>query len=201
MQKRRHVVMLPSTGTPPIDSLFLAGSKVLLPEYPRDRRTIAYHEAGHAVVSYLQNLPILGARLHAEPLDGEAGRVDLNLDKIKSSAAATADKKFPQAIMECAAINIATMYVAGVMTELRLHGVEVNGPLDLDWRDFQNARTVLRDVFGDDAPLYFCQRLASALLADNWDWVGCVGNSIWFYGPVDVDEIGRLQVLCDERPA
>lgn len=180
----------------------MVSPKVDLPEYPRDRRTVAFHEAGHAVVAYLLRLPMLSASVDREPHanGGFAGIVNMDFDKIKASAAAVADGDIPQSVMERAAIDIATMFVAGAMAELRLHGQDANGALDLDWPDFKNASTVLRKVFGSDAALHLCQRLASALLFEHWDWVGCVGNSIWWHGSVSLDEIARLRALCEEHP-
>lgn len=177
---------------PPIAWMSWAWPKVALPEYPRDRRTVAYHEAGHAVLSHILRLPMTGARVHdAPPGATPGGSVDLDLPAIKASAAETIDTEIPQSLHELVAIELATMYVAGIMAELKLHGLEVTGWLGLEDRDFLNARILLCEAFGIDLALYYCQCLASAVLAEHWSWVAVVAGEIEANGSVTVEDIAR----------
>jgi hypothetical protein len=176
-----------------------AWPKVALPEYPRDRRTVAYHEAGHAVLSHMLRLPMTGARVHdAAPGVTPCGIVNMDQSAIKALAEVTMDTEIPQPLHELVAVELAAMYVAGTMAELKLHGLEVNGWLGVDSPDFKNARSILCDAFEWDGPLYYCQRLASAVLTENWPWVVAVADEINAQGSVTAEDIARLQMVSRE---
>lgn len=177
---------------PPIAHLFLAGARVAMPDLPRDRRTWAYHEAGHAVLAHILNLPIVEARVHAATLKtGEAGAVEIKWPTTDKPAPIP-DAEIPAELRELASIEIATVFVAGVMAELALHNIEAYGWLDLDCSDWRGARRALKKGFDSDLPLWFCQKTASAVLAENWRHVIAVAAAIEESGTVTAAEIASL---------
>lgn len=179
---------------------------VALPNYPRDRRTIAHHEAAHAVLCCLFGVPIRGARVDA---DG-SGKVDLEVARhVDADAplprnateleapAADADIPLPSDAIELAAIRLAVMYVGGVMAELLLHGLSVSGWLALYDSDWRNARAVLTEGFGHDLPLYDCQCVAGVALVEHWAWVSAVADELDLHGAITANDIRRLKSQRD----
>lgn len=160
-----------------------------LPAYQVDRRTIALHEAGHAVLCCLIGVAITGA--HVDP-DGLSGKV-----KFAVSAVRVDKPHLPQDVLEHAAIQLATMYVGGEMAELLHHGLDVESwhYLLLDTSDWESARKVLWMAFRTAAPLFYCQRLARAMLTEHWAWVQSVADVIELKGVVDGDNVKRLGLM------
>lgn len=173
---------------PPMEWVRRAWPVVSLPSYERDRRTIAYHEAGHAVLGVLIGLPMGAAHVYE---DG-GGKVEL---PTPSSVGGT-ERAIPPAVLESVGAQIASMYVGGTMAELLLHGIEIHGELNLDTPDWRNARAVLREALGHDLALYYCQRGACAMLAANWDWVKAVAEALADAGTLSGDDI---RLLCPLR--
>ena len=171
---------------------------VAMPGYSRDHLTICHHEAGHAVLGVLFGLPI-GA-VHVAGRDNQdgagaacavgevvSGKVELILpDRSEPS------ETIPDAALRGAGVRIAAMYMAGVMAELLLHGIEVRGLLNLDTPDWFNARAVLLEAFRHDRALYFSQYLATMALARNWDWVEAVALTVAEAGTITVDAVRSL---------
>lgn len=171
-----------------------------LPDYRRDdRRTVAYHEAGHAVLQCLLHLPMTGVEVYDQPKDGALGIVNMDMAHIKALATEVSDIEIPRSVLESAAVNLATMFVAGAMAELKLHGLEVTGWLRLDCRDFKNARIVLCEAFGWDRPLYYCQCLATTILTEHWEWVRVVANRLETDGKISPNEIWHLAPAVSMR--
>lgn len=171
-----------------------------LPDYPRDdRRTVAYHEAGHAVLQHLLQLPMTGVEVYDQPKDNALGIVNMNTAHIKARATEVSNIEIPPSVLESAAVDIATMYVAGVMAELKLHRLAVTGWLRLYCHDFKNARTVLFEAFGSDRPLYYCQCLAISILTEHWEWVEAVANRLETEGKLSANEVGRLAPTVSTR--
>lgn len=178
---------------PPRAWIGWAWAKAELPAYPLDRRTIAFHEAAHAVLSHMLSLPITGAEISsASETSAVAGIVRMD-NSVIGKRAAVAPDDIPLPVLKSAAIELATMYVAGTMAELRLHELDVGGWLGLHCTDFTNARCVLWEAFGSDRPLYYCQCLASYLLVEHWPWVERVANRLITAGAVTPDEIAAAR--------
>lgn len=175
---------------PPVRWLWRVGSIADLPNYSKDRRTLAYHEAGHAVLCLLAGVHIVGAQVDEE---GTAGKVELAVRRSVEDVAS-----IPDEMLAAAAVRLASMYVGGVMCELLLHGVDVEqgSYLLLNTTDWDNARKLLHIVFGTDTPLFYCQRLARAVLTENWAWVEAVAIEIDAHGFVDAHDIKRLGMNC-----
>jgi len=172
---------------------FRQGPRVAFPEFASCRLTVAHHEAGHAVLFNLLRVPIRSVHVR-EP--GGGGVVRFDFDSIKASAAKTdALKDSPQSrsVMKTAAIELAAAYLAGVMAELRYHGRLVAGCVDADSLDFQNARRLLREEFGDSAGLFHCQRLAALLLDRHWSWVTNVARSLYVREQISGACVSRLR--------
>jgi len=169
-----------SSVRPPVEFVRRVWPVGALPHYPRDQRTIAYHEAGHAVFCRLLNIPM--ARIEAEQTGG--GRV--------SFAGKYEDKDdldpLPRETLETAAVELACMYVAGVMAETVLHRVNVSGMLLLDTPDWRNAERVLLMAFNSTAPLGYCQRLARAVLREQWEQVEAIAEALLVKGSLSGDE-------------
>ncbi len=171
---------------PPI---FLAGTKVEFPIYPFNRRAVAFHEAGHVVLGSVFSLPITSAVVHEKPDDtGEAGKIHMDLEGIQRRAASVDEDKIPHAMLQEAALEIAAMYVAGHLAMLYHYQHRIDGWLDIDDLDYRNARSVLRKAFHSDLPLYFCHRLAQAVLAETWDWVSAIAAVLETKGEIDIGE-------------
>lgn len=169
---------------PPFTQLLLAGPMVGLPLYRITRRVIAHHEAAHAVLCSLFGLRIRNALIRAD----NSGLVDL----VRPSAPPV-DRPIPRAMLETAAVQIASMYLAGVMAELLLCGQVLDGRVELDIPDWRNARRVLVEVFECDVPLFFCQRYARYLLSKHWGWVRAVAAELMVRGTVSTEDIERLR--------
>ncbi len=150
------------------------------------------------MLAHIMRLPVIGASVDNGSVDVVSGGVDLDQIAIEATAAATSDREIPQKMLEEVSLSLSTMYVAGVMAELMLHGIEVDGRLGLwGWSDYRYARTLLRDAFNTETPLYYCQRLASAVLDENWQWVSAVAGEIEAKGQVSVDDIARLRTVME----
>lgn len=194
---------------PPYRWLRRVGAIADRPSWPRDRRTLAYHEAGHAVLSELCGMPVDAAEINAKSTKGEVrfvraqGRANpLEVPKETLEECAMEFKaaldKCPVEIkagLEKSAVEMAAMYVGGVMCELLLHDKDVapGAYLLLNDGDWDNARHLLWMVFACHTPLFYCQRLARAVLSENWAWVEAVAAEIESTGVADGATIRRLQ--------
>ncbi|ALP53986.1 hypothetical protein Tel_13040 [Candidatus Tenderia electrophaga] len=172
---------------PPYRWLRRVGAIADLPSWPRDRRTLAYHEAGHAVLSELCGLAVDVAKINTEGSKGE-------MRFVKPRPCADVPE-FPQAMIEKVAVEMAAMYVGGVMCELLLHGRDLKPGtyLLLNDRDWTNAKRILWKAFSSHTPLFYCQRLARAVLSENWTWVRAVAAEIEAVGIADGATVRRLR--------
>lgn len=174
---------------PPFRWATWAWPRVSLPDYPRDRRTLCYHEAAHAVLGLLFDLPIGSAHIF-DDADGLHGKVEMTPRQPQDTSAL-----IPPEVMEAAGVRIAAMYVSGVIAELLLHGIEPPGWLGLDTPDWRNARAVLKEAFGHDLPLFYCQCVAAAILSENWAWVQAVADVLGDAGTLSADAV---RLLCPD---
>lgn len=162
---------------------------VKLPSHQKDRRTIAHHEAAHAVLLHLFGLPIAGASVYdAADEDGVLGYVQVG--ECKPPVSGVSD----QAERERAAINLAAIYLGGIMAELHLHELQLHGRLFLPGNsDFIHARNVLLKVFGWDRALYFAQLHAAELVAAHWGWIARVADALLAGTDIGAEYVGRAR--------
>jgi len=158
------------------------------PALLRDRRALAYHEAGHAVLCCMAGVPISEASINSE---GNDGVVELLIEEPAEDM-----PDIPAHMLEKAAVQLAAMYMGGVMSEMILNekDVEPGHYLLLGTRDWQNAKKLLFEVFGTTVPLFYCQRLARAVLTENWAWVQVVAAEIETSGVISGEVVKQLRV-------
>lgn len=194
---------------PPYRWVRRVGSIADLPSLPRDRRTLAYHEAGHAVLSELYGLAVDTAEVNAQGTKGkvrlvrpqgranhyEAPKLMIKEWAVEFKAMLDKGPVEIKAGLEKTALELAAMYVGGVMCELLLHDKDLapGTYLLLHNQDWDDARHILWMVFSCHTPLFYCQRLARAVLAENWAWVEAVAAEIESVGVADGATIRRLQ--------
>lgn len=143
-----------------------------------DRRTIAIHEAGHAVAAKALGLPTFGAELHDvggsfhmqpsqfspdPPTRLEDDELLANIDLMICEKAGRADD------VELA-IDLATMLAAGRQAELLNAGFSWQGECPMTTHDSTRASEHLRRA-GQAATTGFCQKRARSLLTAHWDQV------------------------------
>jgi hypothetical protein len=180
-----------------------------LPSYPRDRRTIAHHEAAHAVLCCRFGIRFSGVYLYA---DG-GGKVDWdglhsgNPDPAFSDPApdhsldtGTDSHETSSEPLHLACVQIAVMYAAGMMAELLVQGLCPSAPLDLEIPDWQNARAVLREGFGHDRMLPDIQDLAVVFLVEHWEWISAVAAELDQHSEISEEDVRRLGVRWSARP-
>ncbi|WP_018876301.1 hypothetical protein [Thioalkalivibrio sp. ALE31] len=158
------------------------------PRYPRDRRTIATHEAGH-LVAWLA-FGLTPARLDARLAPCGTGGAVTRLDATgqPASAPGTLDPLHRESgnvsmCFERQCLQWAAMFCAGYAAETRLHGV---ADRDSDWwqalagePDMKNAAAFVSFGYPDRAEaLTSAWQHASELLAGHWRWVQRVAREI-----------------------
>lgn len=167
------------------------------PAYPYCRTTVAHHEAAHAVLFTLAGRRIGQAQISVA--DGTDAHGVVTFADAPSRSART--EAVPSPVDPCwhppfqsLAVNYAAAYMAGTFAEMLLHGVDVeNGHyLLLDTGDWHAARRMLLVSFASIAPMLYCQRLARALLTENWAWVQAVAHELERHGAVDAGTVARL---------
>lgn len=177
---------------------------VPLPSYTRDLKTIAYHEAGHALLFLANGISILEVYLDIESDQaGEApGHVRQDRQRIAELREEMAHVKPPsdeaqkrrsdqEGILRAAAI-----FLAGEQAELILHGLTVDGPVYTSSPDQRVAMGMLRDAFRHTHGVYYCQRLARAILLDLWPVVESIANALLKTGRLDSDQVRRVIADC-----
>lgn len=212
LQARPRRAMSPRPSTEFIKQAFPEARALY---YPRDRLTTAYHEAGHAVLNRLIGVRVSSVVIGA---DGLSGFVELD---IKRGGVSQPSSTW---MLEAAALQIAVTYVGGIAAEMLLHGLDVppwfcfpmkynpdepypdephpDNPHTEGLPDGYWARYVLRKAFNSEAPLYYCQRLARALLCEHWGWVQAVASELDEKGILDqrgVDALGVDHPGCFGR--
>jgi len=146
------------------------------PAHERNVTTLAYHEAGHAVVFALMGLPVAGAEVWAD------GGGEMRFDR-----AAAAQRQHPpinfgetSLIWKQTAVLFASGSYAGMQAELLLHGHCIEGYLSLTDPDHQGAAALLREQFNDDhpAPIVAAQHLARGILQRHWPAVQTLAEKL-----------------------
>ncbi len=157
------------------------------PKIPGDARTLAFHEAGHAVVAAGFGVPLDRIEVNFQRLRG-AVHVDRPACRQFAEERGGGDEARSQSLEEFAAVSAATIYMAGKQAELLLHEIAVEGTLRPSDTDTIQARRVLLEAFGHDAPLWYCQRLARYLLACNWGLVTSVAEELLASGTIQITD-------------
>lgn len=134
--------------------------------------SICHHEAGHAVLHRLCRLPFdtIGVRINygysgtGDPQEIFA-KVASNDQSLRTSA------PLPDVAPEFRkplALRRACCSLAGLQSELMLHGIEPDGPVIRQDADHERAKQALIDGFGDDSGLYFAQLKTRDYLSRCW---------------------------------
>ncbi|MDO8706037.1 MAG: hypothetical protein Q7J84_13930 [Sulfuricaulis sp.] len=168
--------------------------RAVAPHYPQTRRSLTYHEAGHAIFHYLQNLRMTGVYVDA---DSKSGKVSMDVPAIQATAAKLANVVIPRPLEEKITLDLATMYVAGVIAQCTLYGIRVDGVLSRDCHDWRNARKLLIDIFGNDHALFYCQELARFVLRKYWPFVTQLAIELDSKGAISAE---RVKEICAGAP-
>lgn len=169
-----------------------------LPAYPYDRTTIAHHEAAHAVLFTLAGRRIGQAQIAADDDPSVNGRVTFADFPSRRS---DCENGVPISVtpiwhepFQPIAVSYAVAYEGGTLSEMLLHGVDVEDGhyLLMDSVDSRAARRMLWVSFASFTPMFYCQRLARALLTENWAWVQAVAYELERHGAADADTVDRL---------
>lgn len=165
------------------------------PDYPRDSRTLAFHEAGHALLCAIFRVPMTEAEIDRTGAQG---------GKVRLEARAVDDAPIPADALRRSALRLAAMYQSGVVAEIIHHGLEIpDGHVLLrETSDWDKARRVLDlgGVVGSaTGGLYVSQQLALWLLRSGWAVVESLAHVLLRRGTVQQYEI--LQVFHSELGA
>ena len=171
--------MIPNVAPPPARWIRRIVHNVPLPEYPRDRRTIAIHEAGHAVAMAAFGVPVERVEIHQTADGGFGGSVEPDRAACRARIESPDGEPTPnRSLEEFSSVAMATIYVAGIQAELLHHGLDVSGTLRLDDHDHREAVRHLMTAFRSDGPLWYTQRLARYLLSKRWNLVVALADEL-----------------------
>jgi hypothetical protein len=170
-----------------------------LPDYPRTRMNLCYHEAGHAVMARIVKFNARSATVEVFFDNGATGG---NVCLPKGSDSREPAPDMPPFLMRLASIQLAAIYLAGFESEQIYHGIELPGCLLIDAPDIRNASQFLCATYGTAQGLYYVQRLARVILRTTWDFVQAVAYELDAKGTlteVDLEELlGDLEPLPEE---
>jgi len=160
------------------------------PAYQQTALTIAHHEAGHAVVCMFFGIPIQAARFDTETLSGavELDRAGMKEERERLSSLSKKPCDETKTVQQ-AALWASAMYFAGMEAEFIFHGITHKGPVFVGTSDQQAALEILRDAYGHTTPVYYCQRLARAILLENWRSVSAIAESLHENGYMNIEAI------------
>ncbi len=161
-----------------------------IPRRPPDVETLAFHEAGHAIVGLFFCLPIDKAELEIPTNEKEVlrGRVTL-----KNGSSGLDDSEIPLALKQKVALELGAWYAAGLQAELLHHDLTVSGPVFPGSHDYTNLNKALAWGFGHPQPVYYCQQLSKAILTGLWPAVESLAEALLVQHCVSVDEC--LEIL------
>ena len=183
---------------PPLSHARQAWPLVRCPPYKRDRLTVAYHEAGHAVLCATFSLPFIGVSVFVDdstaeqPADTIAGAVRL--------AEYKPPPERPEAT-EHDGLALAAVLVGGIQCELLLHRLPCPGWLGIATQDYTQARAALRLACGHELGLYFAQQLARHVLTTRWSAVAEVAGRLHEHGQIEAGEVFELLGEWRQPPA
>lgn len=168
-----------------------ANNMQTLPNYHRDRRTIAFHEAGHVLFDKIMELPVISAELFDDG-DERRGQVLVDPGYLQTEKPPLDGAPLSKELMETASVVWASVHVAGIISETILHGIDVNGWLKLDTHDWRIAKALLLAGFGHERALYYTQCVARYILVQRWDLVKVIADELARKGKLNTDDISRL---------
>jgi hypothetical protein len=152
------------------------------PSYTISRRTLCFHEAGHAVAMRYYNICPREA-LVRDDLTGHVRPPEHN---------APAPNLTPF-LEQWVATEAATVYCAGLQAELLLQGLPLSGVLLVESSDATKARSILFEAFGHGlGPVYYAQRLARAILKERWALVGRVAQALDRHNTLSAQNLEHL---------
>ena len=155
---------------PPRRQIWQVRGTVSCPEFKRDRRSLAYHEAGHAVFALWLGVPSVSAELGAD-----AGSV---MPEWPSPPSDETSFPPPAALEEFAALMYAALLFSGLQAEILVAGLDVAGLMRAGDDDDRKARAHLREAFRSEVPAWYCQRFARALLTQHWGAVETIAAEL-----------------------
>lgn len=159
---------------------------VAFPDYERDIETIAYHEAGHALMFRYFRIPITEASINKSDISGKV------TNRLEPSNEPKKDSKLLDLLMKPIALNFATVCEAGIQAELLFHDIEPAGLLQPKTSDTEKSLSLLWKAFNHRCPLYYCQRLAREILQQNWPIVEAIATSLMKNETIDEQTINNL---------
>lgn len=171
-----------------------------LPSYSRDRLTVCYHEAGHAVLCKLVGIGVLGASLGTSesPEIVPGGKVEID---VSTDSECDLDA-IPGTMLRLLSVKFATMYLSGYQTELVLHDIDLPGCLLLQGeRDYENASELLRMTYKHDLGIFYCQKLARCTLLAFWEYVEAYAHELYLRGTLSRADSDRLLSDIDPLPS
>lgn len=159
------------------------------PRYPRDRRTIATHEAGHLVawLAYGLTADRLCARMTPCGTGGRVSRMDAPGHPMDAPGTLDPQRTEAGQVSACfqrLCLQWAAMFCAGYVAETVLHGVADRAP---SWPqalarepDMKNAAAFVSFAWPPHStgPLHRAWQHAGALIAEHWAWVQRVAVEI-----------------------
>lgn len=178
-------------GYPAIATLAAVAPLATMPAVDQSWRGIAFHEAGHAVFMHLFRLRQNGAEITT--VDGRVkGKVKVDLPPPEAAAV-----DVPLEDLQVAALRLAAMYMAGFIAQILKDGLPLDGAILVDAPDWHNAERALDlgEVPGSSTGrIFFCQRLAMAVLSRHWSAVVAVAAALEQRGELSAQEIA---ILCE----
>lgn len=174
---------------PSITTLAAAAPLAAMPAVDQSWRGIAFHEAGHAVLMHLFRLRQNGAELTT--VDGRVkGKVEVDFPPPEAAAVEVCLGE-----LQVAALRIAAMYMAGIAAQMLKDALTVEGAILADAPDWRNAERALDygEVPGSAiGRIYYCQRLAMAVLSRHWPAVVAIATALGQRGKLTAQEIATL---------
>ncbi|MDP2172003.1 MAG: hypothetical protein Q8J96_16465 [Rhodocyclaceae bacterium] len=150
---------------------------------------VAFHEAGHVVIGLTLGMPCHDARITPEGTAGRAGVMNPVNDKsittttpqppveVSEIYQQTSKVIWPGMPPAAAALNNATMLVAGRQAELIHAGIRLTGTLHMHDADHQQARAILL-ASGQRLAMCWAQRMARHLLTSAWPEVEAIAAEL-----------------------
>lgn len=165
----------------------------VLPDRSRDRQSIAYHEAAHAVLFGLAGLPVAKVEVRHD-----GGSVTLDQDLIHQQRRPDIEIDEASPMFKEAVVLYAACFYAGIQAEYLFHGIVVPGRVVRNDSDHIHADMLLQEVFCTPAPFAWAQQIARSIIAAHWPAVAAIAVLLEAGRTVTQTEVA--QALGDERP-
>ncbi len=195
---------------PPKEYLNRGAFFVPVPQYESTRESVAYHEAGHTLLSILYDYPINyvfindvmdvgignGALFTGHPVDSTLNDLKANLsgpleDLIIPREEDVTDFSHSSDPQK-QTLNLAAMLYAGLQAELLYNDIEVAGPVRPYDADHELAAAVLYKNIGHLMPTRYCQLMARSQLSRFWPFVQIIADALVDRGNLSREEVWSL---------